>query len=93
MIYMMSELMVLDLMKEVMTLIVLLATPVLAVTLVVGVVVGLIQAVTQIQEATLTFVPKIMAAFATITVMAPWMLSLFVTRTQQLFAKLPQYLQ
>ena len=88
----MSELMVLDLLKEMMTLILLLATPVLAVTLVVGVVVGIIQAITQIQEATLTFVPKILAAFATIIVMSPWMLGLFVTRTQQLFAKIPQYL-
>lgn len=88
----MSELMVLDLLKEVMLLTILLASPVLMVTLVVGVVIGLLQAVTQIQEATLTFVPKILAAFATIIVMSPWMLSLFVNRTQQLFAKIPDYL-
>lgn len=88
----MSELMVLDLVKEVLLLILILSAPVLTATLLVGVVVGLLQAVTQIQEATLAFVPKILVAFGTIIFTAPWMLNMFVNKTQSIFAKLPDYL-
>jgi flagellar biosynthetic protein FliQ len=80
----MSQTAFLDLMKEVIFLIGLLSAPILLVTLVVGLVISLIQAVTQIQEATLTFVPKILASLLTLVVTGPWMVSVFVDHTQRL---------
>jgi len=51
-----------------------LAGPVLVVAMVVGIVISILQAITQINEQTLTFVPKIVAVILTLIVMGPWML-------------------
>ncbi len=51
-----------------------LAGPVLLAAMAVGIVVSILQAITQINEATLTFIPKIIAVVLTLMVMAPWML-------------------
>lgn len=53
-----------------------LAGPVLATAMAVGIVVSILQAITQINEQTLTFVPKMIAVIITIVVMAPWMLKI-----------------
>jgi flagellar biosynthesis protein FliQ len=66
-----------------------LTMPVLIVTLVIGVIVSLFQAVTQIQEQTLTFVPKILAFILTIVLLGPWMLQSIVGFTSGLFTSLP----
>jgi flagellar biosynthetic protein FliQ len=66
-----------------------LTMPVLIATLVVGVIVSLFQAVTQIQEQTLTFVPKILVFVLTIVFLGPWMLQSIVVFTSGLFAGLP----
>ena len=63
----------------------LLGGPVLAVSLVVGLAVSVFQAVTQINEQTLTFVPKIIAVLAILVVMGPWMLQVFTAYTVQVF--------
>ncbi len=60
------------------------SAPVMMVGLVVGVLISLVQALTQIQEMTLTFVPKIMAIFATIFVMFPMMIALLIAFTQKI---------
>ena len=67
--------------------------PILAVALVVGVGVSILQAVTQIQEMTLTFVPKILAIGLTLLVCGGWMLRSLVSFSEQLFARLPQFVQ
>jgi len=67
----------------------LIAMPMLGVALVVGIAISLFQAVTQIQEMTLTFVPKIIAVFVAIIIAAPWMTERMVTFTQNLFAMIP----
>lgn len=67
----------------------LLSLPGLLVALVVGVVISLLQAVTQIQEMTLTFVPKMIAVFLTLTLAAPWMTEKMVTFTRELFHSIP----
>ena len=67
----------------------LISMPMLSVALVVGIAISLFQAVTQIQEMTLTFVPKIIAVFAAIIFAAPWMTDKMVTFTQNLFAMIP----
>jgi len=60
--------------REAMLLTLMIATPVMLVGLVVGVIISLIQALTQIQEMTLTFVPKILAIFGTIILLLPLMM-------------------
>ena len=62
------------------------AAPVLLAVLVVGILVSIFQAATQINEATLSFVPKLLAAVAVMAVAGPWMLSMlveYITRTIQ----------
>lgn len=66
--------------------------PILLITLGIGVVVSIFQAATQIQEQTLTFVPKIVAVILAITFLGPWMLALLVHFTQSLIAGVPTML-
>lgn len=66
-----------------------LAAPILTVSLAVGVGVSLVQSVTQVQEFTLTFVPKLVAVALVILVAGKWMLAELVRFTQSLFAALP----
>ena len=70
-------------------LLLLVAAPVLLVVLVVGLVVSIFQAATQINEATLSFVPKIVAAVAVLGLAGPWMLSTLVEYIQQTLQAIP----
>lgn len=70
-----------------------LSLPALAAALVIGVAISLFQAVTQIQEMTLTFVPKIFGVFIVIGLTLPWMLKLLIDFTRQLFDKIPTLIQ
>jgi len=63
--------------------------PILAVVLVVGLVVSILQAATQIHEQTLSFVPKLLAAFATLGVAGPWMLSVLVDYLRGVLQSIP----
>ena len=63
--------------------------PLLLVGLGVGLIVSVFQAVTQIQEQTLTFIPKIVAMGVVLVVAGPWMLSEVVTYTEQLYSSIP----
>lgn len=63
----------LDLARESMWVLVIMAGPIMLVGLIVGVAVGLLQALTQIQEATLVFVPKILSIFVSIILLLPFM--------------------
>jgi len=67
--------------------------PILAVALVVGVGVSIVQAVTQIQEMTLTFVPKVVCVALTILVAGSWMLRSLVSFATRLFERLPEFVQ
>jgi flagellar biosynthetic protein FliQ len=67
----------------------LLAAPLLRVARVVGLVVSLFQAATQINEMTLSFIPKIIAVFVAIIVAGPWMLNLLLDYMRNLFTNLP----
>ena len=75
---------------EAMKLALLLAAPMLLVALVIGLVVGLFQAATQINEATLSFIPKLLAVFATAVIAGPWMLGLALDYIRTLFSSIPQ---
>jgi flagellar biosynthesis protein FliQ len=65
------------------------AAPVLLVVLVVGLVVSIFQAATQINEATLSFVPKIVAAVAVMIVFGPWMMTTLVEYLQRVLMAIP----
>ena len=75
----------LTIIQNVFIMILLLATPVLVISMIVGLVISVFQAVTQIQESTLTLVPKIIAGIITLIVLMPWMLNVFVEKTNELF--------
>ncbi|AIR62828.1 flagellar biosynthesis protein FliQ [Cedecea neteri] len=66
-----------------------LAAPLLLVALISGLVISLLQAATQINEMTLSFIPKILAVFVTIVVAGPWMLNLLLDYMRSLLTNLP----
>jgi len=70
-----------------------LAMPMLAVSLVVGVVLSILQAATQIQEMTLTFVPKILAMFIALIVAFPWLMDRMLSYTRELILSIPAYIR
>ena len=65
--------------------------PMLAISLVVGLLVSMFQAMTQINEATLTFVPKIIALFVTLLLFFPWMIGVLVSFMTSMLTSIPQY--
>ena len=86
----MSHAFIVDLARNAIMLILLLAGPMLVVALGVGLIVSILQAVTQIQEQTLAFVPKLLAVACVFLVALPWMLQLLVKYTTELFRSIPQ---
>lgn len=88
----MTESTLLDLTRHAMIVALELSMPVLIVSLVVGMLISLFQAITQIQEMTLTFVPKIIAVVLVLVVLGPWMLSLIVGFTENLLSGVPSFL-
>ncbi|GAB6888796.1 flagellar biosynthesis protein FliQ [Desulfothermus okinawensis JCM 13304] len=75
--------------KDAIELTLLLSMPMLGVGLVVGVIVSIIQAATQIQEMTLSFIPKILAIFLALLAAFPWLMDKMITFTTQLFENIP----
>jgi flagellar biosynthetic protein FliQ len=70
-----------------------LSAPMLIAALVVGVLVSIFQAVTQINEQTLSFIPKILVIIATLVIFSPWMMETMVTYTQELFTSIPELIR
>jgi len=77
---------------DALKMVLMLSMPMLLVALVVGVAISLFQAVTQIQEMTLTFVPKIIAVFLILVLAAGWMIEKMVAYTQHIFNSIPSLL-
>ena len=69
------------------------AGPILLVSLVVGFAISLLQAVTQVQDFTLTFVPKILAVFGCLFFLLPWMASMLIGFTGRIIENLPSYVR
>ena len=80
---------VLDIGRQALWLAVLLAGPMLGAALAVGLFIGVIQAATQIQEMTLSFIPKLLALVVVLFVVGPWMLRIIVTFSERLFMDIP----
>ena len=84
----MDETQIIDFTREALMLTIKISAPVMLVGLVVGVIISLVQALTQIQEMTLTFVPKIIAIFATIFLMFPAMIGLLTAFMEKIADKI-----
>ena len=69
------------------------AAPILGLSLAVGLVVSAFQAMTQLNEATLTFVPKVLALFGALLFFLPWMMNVLTTFTTNLLVNIPQYVR
>ncbi len=81
----MSQDIAIQLGREALFMVMLVSAPMLGLGLIVGVAVSIFQATTQIQEQTLVFVPKIVATFVAILIFGPWILSMIVDYTRELF--------
>lgn len=84
---------VMDIGRSALETMLLLSAPMLLFSLVAGLLVSVFQAVTQINEATLSFVPKILAVFLAFLLFFPWMMSVAVGFTAQVFANIPTYVR
>lgn len=89
----MSGDMAIQLGREALTMVMLVSAPMLGLGLIVGILVSIFQATTQIQEQTLSFIPKIIAIFFSILVFGPWILTMMVEYTRQIFMNLPQMIR
>lgn len=78
--------------RQALEIIILLVAPLLGMALVVGILVSIIQAVTQIREMTLSFIPKIAVVGAMLFILMPWMLRILVKYTMDLFSNIPNYI-
>ncbi|WP_035587954.1 flagellar biosynthesis protein FliQ [Hippea jasoniae] len=79
--------------KNAMQVTMLLSMPLLIVSLIAGLLVSIFQAVTQIQEMTLTFIPKIIATAVALIFLAPWMAKLMVNYMIQLYSSIPNFIR
>lgn len=79
--------------KDTIEVILMLSAPVLLAGMAVGLAVSIFQAVTQIQEMTLSFVPKILAVFLVLLALAPWMMEVILRFTSQIFTNIPNYIR
>jgi len=66
--------------------------PVLTVSLVVGLAISIFQAVTQLQETTLTFVPKIIVTFIALLIFGPWMINRITDFTREILQNIPNWI-
>ena len=85
----MNAQMVLTMGQEALLMLLMVSAPVLGIVLVVGLVVSLFQAVTQINEQTLAFVPKLVAAIAVFAISGPWMLNMLIEYIRRTIEAIP----
>jgi flagellar biosynthetic protein FliQ len=85
----MNAQMVLTIGQEALFMLLMISSPVLAAALIVGLLVSLFQAVTQIHEATLAFVPKLIAAIAVFALAGPWMLTMLIDYIRRTIIAIP----
>ncbi|MBX3303938.1 MAG: flagellar biosynthesis protein FliQ [Nitrospira sp.] len=71
----------------------LVASPILGLSLLIGLTISALQAMTQLNEATLTFVPKVLALFGALLVFLPWMLNVMTAYMSNLLMNIPNYVR
>ncbi len=79
--------------KQALYLVLILSAPAVAVAMVVGLVISLIQATTQVQEQTLTFVPKLIVVMVVLALTGPWCMVQLIGFTQNILDQFPKYLR
>ncbi len=79
--------------RQAIELCLMMALPMLSVGLTVGVVVSIIQAATQIQEMTLTFIPKVVSMFIALLLALPWLMERIISYTREVFINIPNYIK
>lgn len=87
----MTDTFVVALIREALTTVLLVAAPMLGVGLIVGLVISMLQATTQIHEQTLTFIPKILAVLLAMIFFGPWMLHTLLAFSEKILGNLNQY--
>lgn len=87
----MSQNQVLYMAKEALGAVLLVGGPILGVSLLVGLLVSIFQSMTQIQEQTLSFIPKVLAVVAVLLLLGPWMLSVLTAYATNLFSQLATF--
>ena len=80
---------VIAMIREALELTLMVSAPLLLTALAVGLVVSVFQAATQINEMTLSFIPKLLGVFVAIVVCGPWILQLLIDYTQRMFTNIP----
>lgn len=89
----MNQGIVIDVAQEAIKSVLLVSAPILGLGLLVGLIVSIVQATTQIQEPTLSFIPKIIAVSLTLLVFGPWMMNIMYGFTIRLFENIPVYIK
>lgn len=89
----MGEEIIIDVARQAITVTIMLAAPILGLGLLVGLIVSIIQATTQIQEQTLSFIPKILAIFGSLLVFGPWMMHVMTDFTINLYENIYLYIK
>ncbi|HNQ63502.1 MAG TPA: flagellar biosynthesis protein FliQ [Syntrophorhabdaceae bacterium] len=89
----MSQDLIIQIFREVIKTGLIVMAPALLISIVVGLIVSIFQAATQIHEMTLVFVPKILAIATCMIVLFPWMLNILVTYTTNLLTNIPVYVR
>jgi len=79
--------------QEALKIILYVSAPILVISMVVGLIISIFQATTQIQEQTLTFVPKILSVIAAIALFGSWMLRVLIEYTQGIFLNINQFIK
>lgn len=87
----MTQVMVLDILREAFFTIMIVSAPVLLISLVIGLIISLFQAVTQIQEQTLSFVPKLVAIMFALIIFGSFMMNHLISFTTNLFKLIPTF--
>jgi flagellar biosynthetic protein FliQ len=80
---------VMDLAHSMLTVTAMIAAPMLLIALITGLVIGMLQAATQINEATLSFIPKLLFLVLTLFAIGPWMLRVLIDFTRDLYTNIP----
>ena len=88
----MSQSLVITLCTQAVTLIIMLSLPIILTAMIIGFTVSIFQAVTQIQEQTLSFVPKSISVYTMIIILGPWMLNTIMQFINHLMTNLPSFL-
>ncbi|EGD46016.1 flagellar biosynthetic protein FliQ [Ruminiclostridium papyrosolvens DSM 2782] len=89
----MDESSIINIAQEALKVILYVSAPILVISMVVGLVISIFQATTQIQEQTLTFVPKILSVVAAIALFGSWMLRVLIEYTQNIFININQFIK